>query len=595
MPWMPKLSHRTNLRIAIVLLGLSVWAVAATLLLLDAKRSADDGIEILRTTQREVTSTDLLRGEGRDAFVDAQHEFEQAQSSASNPMLFPLKWLPVIGRQVRSVEALASAASDTLDVGIRALDDTSDVIDKTGTKGPARVALAARLGSIAASASIELDSVDLGPDKHLFGPLQRAHDHMREEYDNIRDAMEGLSAAGIGLSEFLGGPSRYLVFAANNSEMRMGSGAFLSVGVLEVEDGSFSLGKMESTEDLAVPRGAVEFADADFKARWQFAEPTEDFREVATTTRFDVVAPHALAMWEELRGEKLDGVLVIDPIALESLLKVTGSVKVEGKEYSEANVVHEIFLEQYKELEGQGQSEQIHRRDRLSKIARAAIDALETRDWDAVDLLQALRPTVAGRHFLAFSGHDLQQRGWIGAGISGITEPDSITFGLQNRGGNKLDQFVVAEARINAGRIHGLSRNMTIDVTLTNLAPLELPRYVEGPYPTTPRAAAGKYQGWLTFELPKTARNNFIEVDGVAVPLVAAGSDGPNHRVVSALVEFERGTTVTASIHFELASRVESIYINPGARVPAVQWLEPGGLVLDDAKGRRVNLDSSSD
>jgi Protein of unknown function (DUF4012) len=572
-----------------VLLALAAWGAISAKTLLDAKRAADRGLDELREAQADLGAADLLRGAGRDRFEVARTHFRSAHDHASSPILVPLRYVPFVGRQVRSVERMTGAADATLEIGIDALDATQRAVDDTEPVGRGRITLARELGEIATRASADLDAIDLGPDEHLYGPLQDARDRFGEEFADLSGAVEDLAAAGDGLSRFLEGPSRYLVLAANNSEMRMGAGAFLSAGVMTVRDGRFELGPMEATEDLVLEPGTVPITDEDFAARWAIAEPTDDFRELSTTSRFDVVGAHALAMWEAKKGERLDGVLVIDPIALRALLKLTGPVVVDGTEYSADNVVNEIFLQQYRALEDQGSDAQIARRDRLSRIARAAIDALERGGWDAVDLLDALRPAVAGRHVLAFGRDAVEQRGWQGAGLGGDTERDSIMLGLQNRAGNKLDQFIVADAKLFGVDKEGPNVEMTIELTLANVAPDDLPRYVEGPYPTTPRAKAGKYQGWVTVELPAFAQDNYIEVAGERVPLVATGRDGDSHRVVAALVEFERGENIQVTVHFEVGDVDETLYINPSARYPVTQWTA-GDETFDDSRGHRVRL-----
>lgn len=565
-----------------------VWGAAAALALADAKRHTDAGLDRLRSAQAGLEAADLLRGEGRDELRAAQHEFAVAHGRVDGPVVAPLRWLPFVGRQVRSVDSLTAAAEEVVDVGIRALDDTSAVIDATDPEGPARITLARRLGAIANSASVDLDAVDLGPEEHLVGALQRAHDRFADELDDLRRAVHDLEAAGNGFGAFLEGPSRYLVLAANNSEMRMGSGAFLSAGVLTVEHGSFDLGDMESTEAIEIPAGSVPIDDVDFAQRWGFAEPTDDLRELAMSPRFDIVGPLALDMWAAAKGERLDGVLVIDPIALRSLLEVTGPVVVDDEEFSADNVVGEIFLEQYRDLEYDPRdSEQLARRDRLSRIARAAIEALEDGGWDALDLIEALRPAVGGRHVLAYSTDPLQQAGWAGAGIDGRVEPDELMVALHNRAGNKLDQFVSIDAELVVQPSPGADTGFEIRMQLRNDTPEGLPRYVAGPYPGTPRAADGKYQGWIVVELPRFARHNSIDVAGEPVLTVAAGADGPDHRVVAALVEFERGETVEVVVHFDLPAGERSLRIAPGARVPAVRWTF-GSQEFRDEGGRRL-------
>ena len=78
-------------------------------------------------------------------------------------------------------------------------------------------------------------------------PLDRAHRRFATELDVLRGSAHNITLASTGIEQLLRGPGRYLVFAANNSEMRIGSGAFLSVGVLTTRDGQLDLGEIKST------------------------------------------------------------------------------------------------------------------------------------------------------------------------------------------------------------------------------------------------------------------------------------------------------------------------------------------------------------
>ena len=60
--------------------------------------------------------------------------------------------------------------------------------------------------------------------------------------------------ASKGIAQMAEGPSKYLVLAANNSEMRAGSGMLLSAGVMNMANGQFDLGPMTDTGRLIVPR-----------------------------------------------------------------------------------------------------------------------------------------------------------------------------------------------------------------------------------------------------------------------------------------------------------------------------------------------------
>ena len=140
------------------------------------------------------------------------------------------------------------------------------------------------------------------------------------------------------MSKLLRGPSKYLVLAANNAEMRAGSGTLLSAGILTVQDGKFSLGDMRSTGDLTLPSGAVPVPGA-LAALWGFVDPTQDLRNLGTSPRFDVTGPLGAQMWKSLTGEQVDGVLALDPVTLQALIAAEGPVTVDGVQLNADNVV----------------------------------------------------------------------------------------------------------------------------------------------------------------------------------------------------------------------------------------------------------------
>src|SRR5207302_706399 len=77
----------------------------------------------------------------------------------------------------------------------------------------------------------------------------------------------------------LTGPRTYLVFAANNAEMRAGSGMFLSVGQFITRDGSVRLTGMGTVNDVAIPPGAVPL-QGDLAGRWGWLKPQNDWRNL---------------------------------------------------------------------------------------------------------------------------------------------------------------------------------------------------------------------------------------------------------------------------------------------------------------------------
>jgi Protein of unknown function (DUF4012) len=553
------------------LLGLVVvgWLVVAAITLVSARRDAQAGLDGLRDARDELGATELVRATALQPVEAARADFQRAHDRTGSWLLAPLKVLPVVGRQIRSIDALTGSAAEVTDVGVETMEASRTAIQSQEPGGPGRVRLVEQLGTIAATSNARLRDVDLGPSKALLGPLADARNDFATELSRLTSALADLGAVSDGLAPLLRGPSRYLVFAANNAEMRAGSGMFLSVGVLEFTDGSFSLSEMIPTGDLTLPPGAVAVA-GDFAARWGWTHPNEEWRNLAMTPRFDASAELGLRMWEWRTGEKLDGALAIDPVAVQALMRVTGPVDVDGLRVDADTVLNEVYLDQYRALTGDDVT-QAARRERLGAIARATVDALDAGTWDTVTLIDALRAAGAGRHVLAWSGDETQERGWQGMGIGGELSPDSVLLAVLNRGGNKLDQFIDITARLELepGPSASDPTAVTIRATLRNDTPPDLPRYVAGPFPGRDYAS-GTYVGIFSIDVPGSARA--ITIDQGA-PLVAAGADGPA-RVVATDVTLAPGAQRELVVRFTLPPGVRTMEVEPTARVPGVEWTD---------------------
>lgn len=596
-------SSRRVRALVILAVGLvvAVWGALAVRALVDARREAQAGLDVLDAARAQLTPQDFLQGRGRDRLAQARVHFAAAHRDVATPLFAPLKLLPYVGRQVRSVEGLSGGATKVLDVGINALTDAKAAVDAAQQpRGAQRIALVRRLGTVADRASARLDRVSIGPGRALIGPLQRAHDRFAAQLGDLRANVAGLADASKGFASFLTS-SRYLVIAANNSEMRVGSGAYLSLGEMTTRGGRFDLGRMRSATDLMPPKGAVQPAafDQDLAARWGFMQPADDFREIAVTSRFDAVAPITLAMWKARTGRALDGVLVLDPVALRALLRAVGPVVVDGIRYDENNLLQQVFVEQYRGLNvDPAQLPQQQRRERLSAIARGAIQQLERGKWDAVTLVDAMREATLGRHVLLWSKRPVEQRGWQGAKLDGRVPPDGLLLAVHNRAGNKLDQFLPTDATLRTTIARDGSTEAQLAVRLRNVTDLtraNLPTYVVGPYPRTPGAAAGRYIGWVVVELPRNAYDNTMDLDGRRIDrLVTAGRDGPDHRVLAAKVVVDPGASATVTVHFRLPKGTRSLELAPTGRVlnpalgrPATLW-QAGGASFGDGAGRTV-------
>lgn len=503
----------------------------------------------------------------------AQTHFLAAHRRLSGAATLPLRVLPLVGRQIRSVDAMSSAGAQVAGVASGAVVDAQAAIAAGHNSGPERVRLLSRLVDIAVTTDGRLGHVDLGPG-HLVGPVAAAHSRFVDELARLRQGLRRGAAGASAAADLLEGPRRYLVLAANNAEMRNGQGMLLSGGVLETSGGNFTLSPFRSTDDLGLPPDAVPL-EGDLAARWGWLGPNQEWRNLGVSARFDVTAPLAARMWEATGGGPVDGVLAVDAAALRAVLSATGPVTLEGRTVGAKGIEEEILHGQY--LSHADDPNQDARREQLGSIAQVVMQALQDREWDASVLGRSLGEAGRGRHILAWSDRPIEQDGWVAAGIDGSLGVDSALVAVLNRGGNKLDRFL--EVRADLG-LHGVDSGTegVLRLRLRNTVPPGEPTYVAGAQRFS-GAGEGVYLGIVAVTLPGDASDS--RIDGEP-SLVVAGADGPT-RVIGAAISIPRGAEQTLVVRFRLPVGRRRLRVEPSARLPPIDWTSGGSHWRDDA------------
>lgn len=539
-----------------------MWLALGAVALLQAQSSAEAGRATLDGLRASASPAALLSGEQTDDLRRAQADFAEARHRLRSPAVWPLRVLPVLGRQVRSFEALANAAGAVAGTGADALADAHELVDGGLPPGPERAGLMTSLSEVADRAERRLAGIDLGPDEALLGPLATARDTFATELEELRTTAADARAGTAGVAELLGGSSTYLLLVGNNGEMRAGSGTFLTAGALSIEDGRLEVGELFPTSDLLLAEGVP--VEGDLHERWGWLEPGREWRNLGVTPRFDVTAPLAARMWAAARGQEVDGVLAVDVIALQALLAATGPIDVDGEQLDAGNVARDLLRDQYAGFEFD-QAAQGARSPRLAAVTRAALGALES-EIDVAELAAELAGASRGRHLLAWSPVPEIQSAWEAAGVDGALDEDDLLVAMVNRGGTKLDQYLEIEADLRVEPMAELTE-VTVDLRVRNVAPDGEPPYVVGPNPALD-VAAGTYVGLVAATLPGAATGGRFEgVDHLAV----AGSDGPT-RVVATSVQIPQGGEQAMTLRFQLPPGIDAMEVLPSARVPSIQW-----------------------
>lgn len=583
-----------------VVIVLLAWAGAAGILLLGAAKDARTGLDQMQDLRGQATkdlptfvdsvggdSDDVAEEVGAQQLLEASHSFADAHDRVTSPVLAPLRYVPVLGRQLDSVIALSGAAETTTREASKAFEQLERVLEGSSEAPDSRVAAANEIATVLGDLHDDLGRIDLGPTEKLLPPLARARNQFVEDYDRVMNTL-GLATTSVdGVVDLLQGPNRYLVLAANNAEMRAGSGMFLQVGVMDVAAGRFEVGDFTAAQDLVLAEPGTT-PDPDVETNWGFLEPDREFRNVNLTPRFDESARMAAEMWNSSGRPPVDGVIAIDVRGLRDVLELVGPVDVgdgSGTDVIDASTVMQaLLLDQYLTYEDFDLREE--RRDRLGRVATAVFESFNERPVAASRLLKMLQDAGASRSILLWSSKPVQQDAWVALGASGRLPDNSVMLSVLNRGGNKLDQFLTVRADMSSAAASGGHR-ISVDVSIANDTPEGMPDYVQGPHPRS-GVGAGDYLGIVALTVPAGA----VDVQIAGAQFGFAADDGPT-RVITSPLLVSAGDETRFTISFELSDAWTVVEVQPSARVPATSWTA-GSLSWSDDVPQAVDLDALS-
>ena len=166
-------------------------------------------------------------------------------------MLAPIKVLPVLGRQLRATTLLLDAAVQVGTDTATAIDQLQEIAGEPAATPEDRVDAVRASQEVLDELSKAIADPDAGqrpsPDRPgRATPTSGSSTSSTQTQATVDSAT--ISLAGVG--DLLQGPSTYLVLAANNAEMRSGSGMFLQVGTVTITDGAFELSDFVPAQEL---------------------------------------------------------------------------------------------------------------------------------------------------------------------------------------------------------------------------------------------------------------------------------------------------------------------------------------------------------
>ncbi|GAA4026787.1 DUF4012 domain-containing protein [Arthrobacter methylotrophus] len=427
-----------------------------------------------------------------------------AREAASDPLWSLASAMPWLGANFSATTEIARSADDVATLSVAPLVKVYDSLnwDKLVPSGngtdlnPIQKAApaVASAANVVRSSAERLNAIDAGSLlPQIAGPLTQARQQLSSVVDELDTASDaaGLAPAMLGSDK----PRHYLLLVQNNAEARATGGIPGALVVLTADKGKLSLSTESSATELGAFNPAVS-VDAE-QERIYSSRMGTFMQDVNFTPDFPTSAVTALTMWEQKKGEKLDGVVSIDPVALGYILDATGPVTLQdpqvqalnsGKlptQLSGKNVVKTLLSDVYAQIKDPKQQDVY-----FAAVAREIFGAFTSGKGNAKSLLAGVGKGVEEHRVLLWSSDTAEQttlaKYTLSGSISGPSVPAAQFGAYFNDGtGAKMDYYVNRTVQLiqqcTAPGGYGIVK---VRITSTNTAPTDaatsLPAYVTG-------------------------------------------------------------------------------------------------------------------
>lgn len=457
--------------------------------------------ELVPRLKQEIATADK---EGAQATVIAI----RSHSSAARSVVDDPEWtlatgLPWIGRSFSAVSEVARSADDVSTLGLaplaavyESLDwnrllPTAEGTDLDPLKSAAPKVTAAAYAVQASSARLDgIDPAGLLP--QVAGPLKEATEELKKATVALNTAADAASI----VPAMLGGdgPQNYLLIIQNNAESRASGGIPGALAVVNVDRGKLSLGTQSTAGDIGSMSPGL---PVDPQQQHIYSTRLGKYmQDVNLTPDFPTAAATAQLMWQKKTGQRVDGIISIDPVVLSYILYATGPVPITGPELDAvkaaglptelngSNVVPTLLSDVYAKI-AQPKLQDAY----FAGVAKEVFSALSSGKGEAKGLIAGITKGTQEGRVLIWSNNTNEQAMIAKYPLSGSIAGPSISpaeFGVYfNDGtGAKMDFYVKRTVQLVKECTSGGYQETIVRITSTNTAPADsatsLPAYVTG-------------------------------------------------------------------------------------------------------------------
>lgn len=322
---------------------------------------------------------------GAQAYMVYKHEMAAVNVVANAARSGRMQELPDAVRQMQEETKKANAITHNglwqftgkirgLRSNIRAVQELTQIVEDTSVDVAPEYANI--VSDVSRSKLLENGRVNVMPLAAQYDNLVRANDGLKTQLAKIqeihdpslppiRSAIQKIKGMGStadqwvdrsevlvkNLPVFLGyeGTQTYAILAMTPAEMRMSGGLIGAIGTLTFENGAFSIGEFRSNPDYLE---YADTADVDLDTQRIFKNDgplymSYDVRDLANYPNTKMTAEAFNSVWKTTpwgKNVELSGVILVDPVIVQALVKATGEIKLPDGRILDGNNTAEFLM-----------------------------------------------------------------------------------------------------------------------------------------------------------------------------------------------------------------------------------------------------------
>ncbi|WP_442978758.1 DUF4012 domain-containing protein [Rhodococcus sp. 852002-51564_SCH6189132-a] len=525
----------------------------------------------------------LLAGDTDKARVAAGDADRYAQDAWSSVDSVPWRIagaVPFLGSPFDSTRQMTTIVSGlTEQVLLPAVDAGSAVSPDQLILDGARINLAALRDAApvleTTSAAIsDLDEQAQNVDSTWLGLIDDARVDLQDQVSELSGLLNNTSLAAQIAPAMLGadGPRSYFVGFQTNAEARGTGGLLGGFGVVHATDGRVTVDEL-SSRDFAGKYQPVDLGP-EFAQAYGHSAPTTRAVNSNVSPHFPYAGKIWQSLWEQESGQRVDGAIATDPVALSYVLEVVGPVTMpDGEVISANNVVELTESTAYTRFADNNNA----RKEYLQAVARQVVLKMTGAVSKPRQLLEALGRAASEGRLALWSSHEDEQEVLSTTKLGHVVPDDSAPYAgvvVNNLGGNKLDYYLQREISYSAGSCEGETRDSTVTVRLTNALPSgDYTDYVAGMFDNPKGEPFGTNLSDVGLIATQGAKLKKVTVNGVSAFSFTGKERG--HPMFNVQVPIPQGQTV------EIVYEMTEPTVAGAPRVPVQPLIDNPAVSVD--------------